>query len=51
MWGLGGRIARVLAKSLSHRAAINLDRGVGLESVSVRERRCSGESACISLRR
>ena len=46
--GLGGRVARVLAKSPSHRAARNGDRGFGLESVSVRETRCSGESACIS---
>ena len=49
--GSGGRVARVLAKSPSHRAAKNVDWGFGLESASVRERRCSGESACRSLRR
>jgi hypothetical protein len=49
--GPGGRVARVLAKISTHRAAKNVDWGFGLESVSVRERRCSGESACRSLRR
>ncbi len=48
---LGGRVARVLAKSPSHRATKNVDRGFGLESVSVRERRCLGEFACRILRR
>jgi len=49
--GLGDRVSRVLANSSSHRLARNMDRGFGLESVSVRERMCSGESACKSLRR
>ena len=49
--GLGCRVASVLAKSPSHRAATNVGRRFGLESVSVRERKCSGESACRSLRR
>ena len=49
--GHGGRVARVLAKSPSNRAATNVSRGFGLKSVSVRERRCSGESSCTSLRR
>ena len=40
--GPSGRVARVLAKSPSHRAAKNVDWGFGLESVNVRERRCSG---------
>ena len=49
--GPGGRVSRALAKCPSHRLARNADQGFGLESVSVRERRCSGESACKSLRR
>ena len=49
--GPSGSISRVLANSPSHRLAKNMDRGFSLESVSVREWRCSGESACKSLRR
>ena len=49
--GTSGRISIVLVNSPSHRLARNVDRGFGLESVSVRERRCSGESDCKSLRR
>jgi len=49
--GPSGRVARVLAKRPSQRAAKIVDWGSGLESVSVRERRCSRESAFRSLRR
>ena len=49
--GPGGRVARVLVKSPNHRAAKHVDWGIGLGSVSVRERRWSGGSACRSLRR
>ncbi len=49
--GPGGRISRVLANSPYHQLAINVDRGFGLESASVREWRRLRESACINLRR
>ncbi len=49
--GPSGRVSRVLASNPSHHLARNVDRGFGFESVSVRERRWSGESACKSLRR
>ena len=49
--GPGGRVSRVLANGPSHRAAKNVDRRVGLDSMNVRERICSGECACRSLRR
>ena len=35
--GLGGRMSRVLANSPCHRLAKDVDRGFGLESVSVRK--------------
>ena len=49
--GLGYSVSRVLANSLNQRLARSLARGFGLEIVSVRERKCSGESTCRSLRR
>ena len=49
--GPSGRVSRVLSMSPNHSAAKNVDWGFGLESVSVRERKCSGESACRSMRR
>ena len=48
--GHGGRVSRVLANSPSHRLARNVDWGFGLEIVSARERRYSGESVCTSVR-
>jgi hypothetical protein len=49
--GPWGRMSRVLANSTNHRLATNVARGSGLESVSVRERKRSGDSACRSLRK
>ncbi len=49
--GLGARMSRVLASSINHLLARDVARGPGLESVSVRERECLGDSACKSLRR
>ena len=49
--GPGGRVSRVLANSSSHRLARNVEREFDFRSVSMRERRCLGESVCISMRR
>lgn len=46
-----GRLLNESASKTCQRLAIRVDRGSGLESVSVSESRCSGESACRSLRR
>ncbi len=47
----GGRMSRVLANSTSHRLSRDVAMGSGLESVSLRERKCSGDYACRSLRK
>ena len=46
-----GRLFIELANISCQRLAIRVDRGSCLESVSVSESRCSGESVCMSLRR
>ncbi len=47
--GPEGRMSSVVANSINHLLARDVARGSGLESVSVRDRRCSGNSACKSL--
>jgi hypothetical protein len=49
--GPSGRVARVFARSPNHHADKHVDEGFGLESVSMRGRRWSRESACRNLRR
>jgi hypothetical protein len=49
--GPGDKISILLANSSSQRLARNVARGSGLDSVSVRKKKCTGESACRSLRR
>ena len=49
--GPGGRISRVLANSPNQRLGRNVARRLNLNSVSVKEWKCSGDSACRSLRR
>ena len=46
-----GRLVKDFPSKACQRFAMRVDRGSGLESVSVSESRCSGESACKSLRR
>ena len=46
-----GRLVIEFASNACQWLAIRVDRGSNLESISVSETRCSGESACNSLRK